>query len=516
MNASAQPQDINKHISYEVIVIGIAGSANDKKWQNIEIVQKRRGKRFEITFLDNSSTDLVHTINLIAARSEADYFAVVEEDVFLAQDAIEAIELDLSGVIRPDVIYGNSIIRKASKSERIVLRPAHSQERLRCQFYLGDLLLINTDFFRKLGGFSLSLPGAEIYDFALRADRSNATFHRIEAPIAVTELPKRIREGLGRVSVAVEIDSIKSSLESHLGQSGGGIVRSVSPGGVHETLRSVLGNPLVSIVIPSRGKYSTGSDGLQCLLLQAVESIVERSTYDNYEIVVVVDEVADEGVLIALENLVREKLQIITWRKPFNFSDKVNLGVVNANGSYVLILNDDISVITPDWIERLLALAQMPNVGMVGGMLFFEDGTIQHAGHAYYKGEASHVGLDMAPDDNGPLDGYLVEREIAGVTAACALMPKDVYFQAGGFSGLLPGNFNDVDLCMKVTSLGYKILWTPHSKLFHFESKTRDATVMGFEIDVNWGRWGNRMHDSDYWPYPLTRHPKTWTRNIWG
>jgi GT2 family glycosyltransferase len=413
------------------------------------------------------------------------------------------------------VVYGNSLKVGASRGERDVLRPALSPERLRCQFYWGNFVLIRRELFSALGGLNPSLPGAELYDVMLRAVRDGASVSRIEAALTATRGNQRTREGLSPVEWAIAKTSLTTVLEQHLAATGGGTVISVGEDGVHHTIRDVIGDPLVSIVIPTRGVFATIDGRDQCFLLDAIASIQEKSTYANIEFVIVVDDVADPAVLTDLRRLAGEKLRLVVWDKPFNFSDKVNFGAVHASGEYLLILNDDVTVITPDWIERLLALAQLPGAGMAGAMLYFGDDTIQHAGHAYYRGEASHVGLDMPRGSAGPLDGYRVEREIAGVTAACALMPTAVFFEAGGFTGLLPGNFNDVDLCMKVTWLGYDIYWTPHAELYHFESKTRDATVMGFEVEVNWGRWANRMHDAAYWPYPLTRKPVSWISGIW-
>jgi GT2 family glycosyltransferase len=263
----------------------------------------------------------------------------------------------------------------------------------------------------------------------------------------------------------------------------------------------------VSIVIHSRGIYADIDGKSRCYLLEAVTSIVTLSTYSHIELVVVLDSVADPGVIDSLHEIAGSRLRIVPWTEPFNFSDKINRGVIAASGEFVLLLNDDVEIISPDWIESLLALGQRPGAGMVGAMLYYEDGTIQHAGHAYYEGDASHIGLDVARGEAGPLGGFRVEREVSGVTAACALMPAKVFRQVGGLSGLLPGAFNDVDLCMKVTWLGNEIYWTPHAELFHFESKTRDASVHEFEIDVAWGRWGFRMHDPRYWPYPHDRRP---------
>jgi GT2 family glycosyltransferase len=132
-------------------------------------------------------------------------------------------------------------------------------------------------------------------------------------------------------------------------------------------------------------------------------------------------------------------------------------------------------------------------------MLYYEDDTIQHAGHAYYQGSPTHIGLGLPRGSKGPNSSFLVDRKVSGVTAACALMPRHVFMEAGGFSALLPGNFNDVDLCLKVGSLGNDIYWTPNAELYHYESKTRDAHVHYYELDVIEQRWGLKLDDSRFW-----------------
>lgn len=483
-----------------------------------EALKKRaqsHGVSLDVVPISSATSSVTGHVNAAIKRSVADYVAVVTEDLIFTKDAFRHLRETLAAQKTPDIVYGNSVQPSAGKNERMILRPALSPERLRCQFYFGNFVLIRRDLLEQLGGFDETRPGAQLYDSILRGVRAGAAATRIEFALTEEHGSHRSLEGFGAVDWALASRSLTVTLEEHLGKTGGGEVVSVGEDGVHQTLRSVVGNPLVSIVIPTRGTYATIGGQDRSFLLEAITGINEMSTYKNIEFVIVADDVAEPGVVEELRRLTGEKLRLVMWEKPFNFSDKVNLGVVHASGEFLLILNDDVSVITPNWIERLLALAQLPGAGMAGAMLYFEDDTIQHAGHAYYRGEASHVGLDQPRGDAGPMEGYRVEREIAGVTAACALMSTAVFFEAGGLTGLLPGNFNDVDLCMKVTWLGYEIYWTPHAELYHFESKTRDATVMGFEVDVNWGRWANRMHDSFHWPYPLSRQPVSWISGIW-
>lgn len=442
-------------------------------------------------------------INALVASASSDFVSIIDKPGKLNAAIFEHFERFIAAHAESAVVYGDETQKGESSDHELVAKPIFSPERLRCQYYWGNPVFYRSSFFSEIGGLDSALPGAELYDLALRAARSGAE---------VGHIHEILFEGSGPALLGPEssdgLESTRSALQSHLDATGGGEVRSVNSSGIHDTRRVVKGEPLVSIVIPTRGIYQVVDNATKCFVVDAVASILEKSTYTNIEIVLVIDAVADPKAITELNALAGERITYVQWDRPFNFSEKVNHGVLAASGEFVLILNDDVEVITPDWIQSMLALAQLPGAGMVGGMLYYEDDTIQHAGHAYWEGDASHIGLDTPRGDAGPLGGYLVEREVVGVTAACALMPKSVFVEVGGFSHLLPGNFNDVDLCMKTTWRGFTIYWTPHAELYHFESKTRDATVRGFEVDITWSRWGFRMHDARYWPYPLSRPPR--------
>ncbi|WP_448809347.1 glycosyltransferase family 2 protein [Agromyces bauzanensis] len=434
-------------------------------------------------------------------RLDADWVCVVTGPAGLRLEGLVAATRALGASDAAAGLYSDTRVRDGGYEDGILRRPVLSPERLRCQYYLGPAVIYRREHLVATPLVEVATVYGYLYDAALRATLAKLEILHQTVPLVEQ---RGDREPLLGSS---ELDDVRELLLSYLGRSGGGEVRAVGADGVHDTRRRVVDEPLVSIVIPTRAVHVPTSTGPRCFVIDAVRDIVEHSTYTSLEFVIVADSVAEVEVIERLREIVGERLRLVSWDKPFNFSDKVNLGVVHARGEYVLILNDDVAVLTPGWIESMLALAQLPRAGMAGAMLYYEDDTIQHAGHAYFDDEASHIGLDRRRGDSGPLDGYRVEREVAGVTAACALMPRAVFFEAGGFTGLLPGNFNDVDLCMKVTYLGYDIYWTPHAELYHFESKTRNPTVHSFEVAVNWGRWGHRMHDPKYWPYPLDRQP---------
>jgi len=448
-----------------------------------------------VTSLPSEPT-LTAAVDAVLERGDIDWLTVATLDGQLSDTALEelstAVELE-----KPDVIYSNESTGWG-RDGRVLFKPDLSPERLRSQYYLGDFVFYRAGFLRDSGGLDASLPGAELYDLALRASRSDAKFVHVRETLfhrPTDALP------IGALVGPDALNSAAQALSAHLDATGGGVVNSVTASGVHATNRPVHGSPLVSIVIPTRGSLGNVRGKERSLVVDCIRSIVEKSTYGNYELIVVIDTVADPAVVDEIVKLAGDRLRLVWWDLPFNFSAKMNRGVFESQGEYVLFLNDDTEVISPGWIEPMLSLVQLPGGGMSGGMLYFEDESIQHAGHIYEAGDAGHVGVNDMRGARGPAGSYLVEREVSGVTAACSMMPRKVFDEVGGFSLLLPGNFNDVDLCMKVNQLGYTIYWTPRSELYHYESKTRVSRVARYEVETAWGRWEWKLDDATYWPY---------------
>ncbi|GAB2824264.1 hypothetical protein GCM10027022_13400 [Alpinimonas psychrophila] len=255
-------------------------------------------------------------------------------------------------------------------------------------------------------------------------------------------------------------------------------------------------NPLVSIIIPSRGLLRERDETKASDLLHAVQSVIERSTFLDYEFVIVLDLGASLEVIQGLEQLAeRTRLRIVWFDKPFNFSEKINLGACHARGDYFLILNDDIEIISATWLTDMVGSLQQPQIALVGALLYFQDGSVQHAGHSYENGAPDHV---LSLDDiRLPATAANGERDVSGVTAACSLVRRSVYFDVGGFTAFLPGNFNDVDFCLKVRKLGHRIVIQPSAELFHFESVSRKTFVHDFELSFLQKRWGPELRGPD-------------------
>lgn len=425
------------------------------------------------------------------ASATTEYVAFLGSDDVVTSDGIGELVESLDA--RPDVVYTDEILGGAT-----FFKPSFSPERLRSQFYVGNLTLYRRELLLSIGGISLDVAGAERYDLALRATTAAGTVAHL--PVAAVRSAAMTIESAWSIDETARLASTRTVLERHLAATGGGTVGRVSADGIHATSRAVIGEPLVSIVIPTRGTRAEVRGVDRCMVVEAIRGIVEKSTYTNVEFVVVIDDVAPQEVRDELVAIAGDRMRFVDWDQPFSFSGKMNLGVVHARGEFVLLLNDDVELITPGWIEPMLALAQRQGAGLVGAMLYFDDDTIQHAGHAYYQLDVTHVGLHSARGAVGPFGGFALEREAAGVTCACALMTRELFFEAGGFSTLLPGNFNDVDLCMKVMRLGYQSYFTPHAELYHFESRSRDPRVATSEVRTAWGRWEHLFWDSPLWP----------------
>ena len=192
------------------------------------------------------------------------------------------------------------------------------------------------------------------------------------------------------------------------------------------------------------------------------------------------------------------QVRIVDYDEAFNFSAVVNLGAAHARGEHLLLLNDDTEVISPDWLVQMLD-ACVEGVGAVGAKLLFEDGTLQHAGHTYRTGPG-HVGFGL-PGDSVGRNGLLTRRrEVAGVTAACMLTPYAVFDAVGGFTTRLPGNYNDVDYCMKLRRAGWSCVYEPAAVLHHYESRSRIAGIKPDEIEVLQGRWLTHLVDDPFTP----------------
>jgi GT2 family glycosyltransferase len=418
-------------------------------------------------------------------RLDEAFVALHDGRAVLQPDAIEVLVGALVADPSADVAYGDHEVG----AERIRwYAPGHSPERLRHQAFWGPLVVTRAEQYRRITAAGALVSGAALYDVSLRLT---------EATDRVTRVP----QVTGHVSAVDDVDGLVAAVERHCARAS--IEADVRPGsapGTVEVVRRLVRRPTVSVVIPTRGSSGPVFGNERCFVVEAVRSLVERSTYEIVEYVIVHDAATPPEVLVELSAVAGERLRLVPFDDDFNFSAKIDLGVSRASGDLMLLLNDDTELIDAASVERLVAVLSDPGVGMVGAKLLFEDGRLQHGGHVY-NGSIHHACFGRPGDSPGPAPSYplAVARECSGVTAGCAMVRRSVFDEVGGFERRLPHNYNDVDFSLKVRSAGHRIIWTPQATWFHFESRTRDPSVHPDEVALVDERWHDELRDDPYY-----------------
>lgn len=230
--------------------------------------------------------------------------------------------------------------------------------------------------------------------------------------------------------------------------------------------------PLASVVIPSRDRLD--------LIARACRGVLHETAYPAVELIVVDNGSTDPAVLAHYEDLRRDpRVKILSDPRPFNFAAMVNAGVAAASGAIVVLLNNDVAVLKPGWLEAMVRQACRPEVGAVGAKLLYGDGTLQHAGVVVgLGGRAGHILRRRPGDTPGHLGRLRVAHEVSAVTAACLAVTREKYLAVGGLDAeAFPVDFNDVDFCLRLAAAGWKTVWTPAATLAHLESVSRGPSV---------------------------------------
>jgi len=226
--------------------------------------------------------------------------------------------------------------------------------------------------------------------------------------------------------------------------------------------------PLVSIIIPNKNNAP--------LLRKCLASILEKTTYTNYEVIIVENNSTDAAIFALYEELkMRAHIHVVHWEgKGFNFSEICNFGAQHAGGQQLIFLNNDIVIITPNWIEEMLMYSQRSDVGLVGAKLYYPNGSIQHAGVVLGLGEIAGLIHHSAPHGTiGYMGRLQIVQNMSAVIAACVMVKKQVFEEVGRFAPEFAISYNDVDLCLKIRKAAYLIVWTPYAEAYHLESWSR-------------------------------------------
>ncbi|MDR2109555.1 MAG: glycosyltransferase family 2 protein [Coriobacteriales bacterium] len=420
--------------------------------------------------------------NCCLQMASGDYLALLDHDDALHPSALylvaEAIEEQGA-----DMLYSDEIIfsDKPENGFSPHFKPAFSPDTLRSYNYICHLLVFSRDLQQKVGTFRSVCDGSQDYDMALRL--SEKARRIVHIPLILYYWRKHDDSFSQNSQQLLRCaGSAKRALDDHLQRVGlVGSVTNASLPTVYRIQYQIANSPLISIIILNKDHI----DDLELCL----ESIVTRSNYNNYELVIVENNSTENETFMFYDTIpqrIREWFaaagrsgaepcaRIIKYQGSFNFSAINNFAARQAEGEMLLFLNNDTSVISPDWMQEMLMFAQRPEVAAVGARLLFPDDTIQHGGVIIgIGGLAGHAHKGFKRDSPGYVCRLQLVQNISAVTGACLMLRKQVFWQIGGFDEDFVVAFNDVDLCMRLRAAGYLNVFTPFAELYHHESKTR-------------------------------------------
>ena len=470
-------------------------STNQAIIDRLKVLEKQ-DKRIRVVYR-TANGGIVQASNDALAVATGTYIALLDHDDSLSLDALEIVNRMI--VLSPGADYLYSDEDKIDESGihfDEFQKPDWAPERLLGQNYCCHLSVFRHSLVKSVGGFRTGFEGSQDYDLILRVSEQSKIIHHIPAIL----YHWRVVEGSAageQFAKPYAIEAARKAVEEHLKRTSIDATVTSTIHGYQRVIRALHTFPKVSIVIPSAA-YTRSVRGKESLLLdECLKSIIQTTTYPNYEVLVVLDKNAFRENASLKETMSDERISIVDYDKPFNFSDKCNVGAVSSSGEILLFLNDDMEIITPDWLEILVGHLSDPGVGAVGARLLFEDGTIQSAGHSNNPSPHS-IESTKNTNDPGQFGLLAVAQERSGITGACIAIHRDLYLLIGGMSLDFPHCFNDVDLCYKILQMKKRIIWTPFVDLFHFESLSRDPTPRDDELEMVYERWSRFFGQDRY------------------
>ncbi len=441
--------------------------------------------------------------NAAIEMSTGDYIALLDHDDKLHLSALFEMAKAVNETGAEFIYTDEAKFLKNEKSDAydFFFKPDFSPDMLRSCNYICHFSAFSRRLYEEVGGFRGSFDGSQDYDIILRLT---------EKARKIVHIPKMLY--LWRchaASVASNLEakpyalvSARAALSEHLSRVGlrGEVVDS-SFQSTYRIKYEIEGEPLVSIMIPNK-------DHVEELDI-CLRSVYERSLYKNFEVIIIENNSTQESTFEFYKAAEARypDLKVVRWEHEFNYSKINNFGFEHARGEYVILLNNDIEIITPEWIEEMLMFVQRPDVGAAGMMLYYPDDTVQHAGVLLgIGGIAGHAHKDYKRNEPGYFCRLAFAQNYSAVTAAAMMVKASVYREVGGLEESFAVAFNDVDFCVKIGQAGYRIAWTPYAEAYHHESKSRGADDtpekierFGSEVKNFMHRWGDIIEAGD--PY---------------
>ena len=477
------------------------GSPEDKGMEEILEAYTQKDSRIRVRNLPGN-LGIAENTNAAFAMAKGIFVGLLDHDDLLAPNALYEIMETLEKHPDADAVYTDEDKVTTDLGEHFQphLKPDFNLDLLRSNNYICHFFLVRRSIMEKVGGFRKEYDGAQDYDFIWRCvEKARNVVHVPE--ILYHWRTHRASTADNPASKMYAFEAGKRAIEAHLLRTGvQGTVSHTKDLGFYRVQYPVQGNPLVSVIIPNKDEKES--------LEACIRSIYEKTTYDNFEIIIVENNSTTDEIFEYYKQLSEDpRIHLLRCEKEFNYSAINNFGAAHAKGEYLLFLNNDVTVITPEWMSEMLGVCQRKEVGAVGVKLLYPDNTIQHAGCVVgIGGIAGHMFVDMPASRTGYLHKASLLQDMSAVTAACMMMKRTVFDQVGGFTEELSVAFNDVDLCLKTNQAGYLVVYDPYAMLYHMESKTRGAEdskekVRRFQTEIEYIRchWLDILKNGD--PY---------------
>jgi len=462
-----------------------------------EVLEQNYGeeKRISYRHLDEN-LGIAENTNKAFEMAEGEWISLLDHDDILPPEAL------YETMIAAGVAEGKSSLVKRKKTDAVIeavysdedkisedltehfdphFKPDYNIDLLRTNNYITHLFTVRREIVEKIGGFESKYNGAQDFDFIFRCT---------DAAKGVAHVPRILyhwRTSAGSTaenpaSKMYAYEAGKLAIEDHLKAKGlEGEVSFTRNLGFYRVKYKVKSEELISIIIPNKD---------QAAMLEKCIASVMKSTYSRYEVIIVENNSTQAETFAYYEKLTDcpydgdkpmegtltngNRVCVVTWKKFFNYSAINNFGAGFAKGKYLLLLNNDIEIITEDWLEEMLGHCQRDDVAAVGCKLLYPDGTIQHAGVGVgLGGIANSMFVGMDSKFHGYMHRANLQLNYSAVTAACMMVKKRIFEEVGGLEEELTVAYNDIDLCLKMGAAGYRIVYTPYAMATHYESKSR-------------------------------------------
>jgi GT2 family glycosyltransferase len=451
--------------------------------------------------------------NSALALATGDFVALLDHDDVLPEHALYHVAARLQQDPGAQILYSDEdkLAEDGSRTEPH-FKSDWNPDLFFSQNYICHLCVIRRSLLEKIGGFRIGVEGSQDHDLLLRCLPHIKDSQIVHIPRILYHWrihTQSTAKSSGGKSYTT--DAALKALQDYLSKHAPSDTR-VEPGLVANTYRVrwpiPAPEPLVSLLIPTRDRRE--------LIESAISSIREKSDYRNFEILILDNGSTDPDTLEYFAQIPREdpRVRVVPYHHPFNYSAINNYGVTQTRGEVIGLINNDIEVISPEWLTEMVSHALRPEIGCVGAKLYYSNRTFQHCGVILgLGGVAGHSHKHFPPNHPGYFNRLLLIQNLSAVTAACLLMRKSVFEEVGGLDEKkLRIAFNDVDFCLKVREAGYRNLWTPYAELYHHESVSRGhedtpEKIERFQFEVSHmkEKWGDKLLWDPYYNENLTR-----------